>query len=59
MKYGVRLIAYDGTPMDMWVWCSQTNSPFNTTQVEVASHMFTDLKAKNPKGDYQIRQFEE
>jgi hypothetical protein len=59
MKYGVKLLSYDGTPMDMWVWCSQTNEPFKTTLAEVASNMLSELKTKNPKGDYQIRQFEE
>ncbi len=57
MKYGVRLISYDGSPMDMWVWDKE--GPWTTTQVETASHKLTEISRMNPKGDYQIRPFEE
>ncbi len=51
MKYGVKLVSYDGNPMDMWVY---EKGRFETEDEILAIRVRDEYWNKNPKGFYQV-----
>lgn len=49
--YGLKLVAYDGQPMDMWVFDGSSRLELTHEEIVDARRAYSD---RNPKGRYSI-----
>jgi hypothetical protein len=53
-KYNIKLMTYRGQDFNMFVFDSNSKTPFETSSYFEASEKLSELRSYNPEGDYKI-----